>query len=249
MISNLLKIRGNSICADCKCKKSSWASINIGVFLCIDCAGVHRKFGTHVSRIKSVTLDYWRKDEIEFMENNGNIKINNILEASLPLNFVKPNDMNNYYTFLHDKYVRQKYKSITNQNVAENITPHENKVVENKPVTIQIDRKNVTQYENNSVINKVITTNVIPYENKVIENKPVINQIDIKNVTPCENIDLLFEKCINMNGPQNTNYETHNDNLFVPKHDIKNIKADIMKLFGNFSPEWNNNNNVVNFNK
>lgn len=42
-----------------------WASWNIGVFLCIRCGGLHRKLGTHISRVKSVTLDSWTEEEVQ----------------------------------------------------------------------------------------------------------------------------------------------------------------------------------------
>lgn len=41
-----------------------WASWNLGVFLCIRCAGIHRKLGTHISRVKSVNLDKWTDEQI-----------------------------------------------------------------------------------------------------------------------------------------------------------------------------------------
>ena len=42
-----------------------WASVSMSVFLCIDCAGIHRRLGTGVSRVKSVKLDRWTVDEVE----------------------------------------------------------------------------------------------------------------------------------------------------------------------------------------
>ncbi len=39
--------------------------MSMSVFLCIDCAGIHRRLGTAVSRVKSVKLDRWTVDEVE----------------------------------------------------------------------------------------------------------------------------------------------------------------------------------------
>jgi hypothetical protein len=39
--------------------KRTWVSTNLGVFLCINCAGVHRSLGTHLSVILSLELDDW----------------------------------------------------------------------------------------------------------------------------------------------------------------------------------------------
>ena len=48
---------GNMVCADCNTKEPDWASINLGVLLCLDCSGVHRSLGTHVTKVRSMTLD------------------------------------------------------------------------------------------------------------------------------------------------------------------------------------------------
>lgn len=82
ILLDLLKIESNKYCADCgqkgnvsnlliKCLimrsilGTRWASWNIGVFLCIRCGGLHRSLGTHISKVKSVTLDKWTDEQIE----------------------------------------------------------------------------------------------------------------------------------------------------------------------------------------
>ena len=37
-----------------------WASMNLGIFLCLNCSGIHRRLGVHISKVKSVTLDGWK---------------------------------------------------------------------------------------------------------------------------------------------------------------------------------------------
>ena len=65
ILMELLKDDSNKVCADCGQKGTRWASWNLGVFLCIRCGGLHRKLGTHISKVKSVNLDKWTDEQIE----------------------------------------------------------------------------------------------------------------------------------------------------------------------------------------
>lgn len=52
-IDVLRKVCGNDVCADCGAADPDWASLNLGVLVCIECSGVHRNLGVHISKVCS----------------------------------------------------------------------------------------------------------------------------------------------------------------------------------------------------
>ncbi|XP_056412978.1 stromal membrane-associated protein 2 isoform X5 [Hyla sarda] len=109
VLSELLLREENKFCADCQAKGPRWASWNIGVFMCIRCAGVHRNLGVHISRVKSVNLDQWTQEQIQCMEDMGNGKAKRLYEAFLPDSFIRPQTDQAVETFIRDKYEKKKY--------------------------------------------------------------------------------------------------------------------------------------------
>ena len=68
ILSLLLREEENKYCVDCDAKGPRWASWNLGVFLCIRCAGIHRNLGVHISKVKSVNLDQWTAEQIAVLQ-------------------------------------------------------------------------------------------------------------------------------------------------------------------------------------
>ncbi|KAH8876827.1 Arf-GAP with coiled-coil, ANK repeat and PH domain-containing protein isoform 2 [Schistosoma japonicum] len=78
-------LAGNRLCADCAVGDAKWASINLGVTLCMLCAAVHRSLGVHISKVRSLTLDNWQPELLHVMLNLGNKFVNKILEFNWQL--------------------------------------------------------------------------------------------------------------------------------------------------------------------
>ncbi|XP_015919016.1 centaurin-gamma-1A isoform X3 [Parasteatoda tepidariorum] len=75
-------IPGNSHCVDCDAPNPDWASLNIGALMCIECSGIHRNLGSHISRVRSLDLDEWLPEHVSVMMALGNISANNIWEGN-----------------------------------------------------------------------------------------------------------------------------------------------------------------------
>ncbi|WOL16166.1 hypothetical protein Cni_G24948 [Canna indica] len=85
LVDVLRKVHGNDVCADCGSPEPDWASLNLGLLLCIECSGVHRNLGVHISKVRSLTLDVraWEPSVINLFQSLGNTYANSIWEQLL----------------------------------------------------------------------------------------------------------------------------------------------------------------------
>lgn len=108
----LVEYPENKLCADCHGRQPTWASVNLGVFVCLTCSGIHRSLGVHISQVRSTTLDTWTPEQVAFfVTTQGNGASRLFWEARLPHHFVRPTGMNalELKRFIVDKYVNRKY--------------------------------------------------------------------------------------------------------------------------------------------
>ena len=101
----------NQYCADCGDHNTSWASVNLGVFLCMPCGIHHRHMGTHISKTKGCMGSFiWGPDEIAQMKTVGNARARLIYggDAQRPDKATATDD--DWFRYIVDKYEHKKFK-------------------------------------------------------------------------------------------------------------------------------------------
>ncbi|XP_056594104.1 arf-GAP with SH3 domain, ANK repeat and PH domain-containing protein 1 isoform X4 [Triplophysa dalaica] len=116
IIDDVLRMPGNEVCCDCGAPDPKWLSTNLGILTCIECSGIHREMGVHISRIQSIELDKLGTSELLLAKNVGNSSFNEIMEGNLSCPSPKPtpaSDMTTRKEFINAKYVDHKFSRKT----------------------------------------------------------------------------------------------------------------------------------------
>nr|KAF6404481.1 ArfGAP with SH3 domain, ankyrin repeat and PH domain 1 [Rousettus aegyptiacus] len=116
IIEDVQRLPGNDVCCDCGSSEPTWLSTNLGILTCIECSGIHREMGVHVSRIQSLELDKLGTSELLLAKNVGNNSFNDIMEANLPSPSPKPtpsSDMAVRKEYITAKYVDHRFSRKT----------------------------------------------------------------------------------------------------------------------------------------
>ena len=192
----LLEISGNEVCADCNAEGPQWASINFGVTLCIECSGIHRGLGVHVSKVRSITLDTWEPEILKVMAELGNSIVNRILEADTGgREKPRPDAMR----AIREIYIGEKYrdKKFVNRAVFESDEARQaeswtvkrlrrrtrkkkvNKAVEGKEALDKEEKEvdTAVEEEESSILESVLRASTLGPVTKVLNAEVIINKL------------------------------------------------------------------------
>ena len=230
-LSEIIKIPGNEICADCEAKNPRWSSINNGVLICAKCTRNHRKYGLKISKIKSLEVDEWENDEIKILKIGGNYRFNNLInEYNIPL--TKENQEYKYYTKIAEYYRNVLKEEVKGNSVLFNRPSLKDGI---KKIDIEEDEnlninnnfnkdknntfENINDINNNEIyyhhINNQKQNNnqfVNPFINTFGQNKQ--NNINSNNLSQNNNLSNFSQQTENnnnYNGQQNINMNNHNN--------------------------------------
>ncbi|KAG5368919.1 hypothetical protein CJU90_1156 [Yarrowia sp. C11] len=103
----LQKDGANKKCFDCDAPNPQWASPKYGIFICLECAGVHRGLGVHISFVRSISMDQFKPDEMERMEKGGNQRAHDFFDKA---------------GMARDTPIKQKYNSVVARNYMNYLT-------------------------------------------------------------------------------------------------------------------------------
>ncbi|KAL5287821.1 SMAP1 family protein [Megaselia abdita] len=165
LLTQMLRDEDNKYCEDCDAKGPRWASWNLGVFLCIRCAGIHRNLGVHISRVKSVNLDTWTPEQVLSLQQMGNSRARAVYEAQLPDGFRRPQTDNALESFIRAKYEHKKYIA------REWVPPSPPKVDWNKEIDEELEKQKKKKKASGG-IGLVGGLNSLSSLNSSVEKKP-----------------------------------------------------------------------------
>ncbi|EFO19793.1 GTP-ase activating protein for Arf containing protein [Loa loa] len=110
LLAELRRIPGNDVCADCSIESPKWASINLGVLLCIECCGIHRSFGVQISKVRSLIMDTLEPEQKKVLLALGNRAVNSIYLAHIPtVKVIPPRPIATSARPVREAWIKAKY--------------------------------------------------------------------------------------------------------------------------------------------
>ena len=210
IINNLIN---DNIFSDCGAPKPTWISINWLTMICIECSGIHRNLGVHISKIRSLELDNIGDEYLEILCFINQREINNILEEELSL------------------YEEEKPKYDSSRNAKEKliINKYKEKKYMNKDINMSNDIiiKNLFEsIEKNDLLNiyKLIKLNLIEL-NKTYK----IDNNEYGFIHHCIKFDMIL--CLKLLYIMGADFNIYDSKGQMPKNLAKNNKQNYIYEF------------------
>lgn len=111
---DIVNSRGNdNKCGECGASYPTWASWNLGIFLCGRCASIHRRMlggDKQISKVKSLTLDQWSHDQVDNLKRIGNKRAKRKWNSKREPFPFDDDDESLIEEYIRNKYVLMKYR-------------------------------------------------------------------------------------------------------------------------------------------
>jgi len=126
-------VKENRRCADCLEVGATYICMDFGTFICTSCAGIHREFN---HKVKGISVSIWSREEVEFVEANGNEKSNRIYLATRSADELDPeaNNAEKARPFIRMKYIEKRW---VKGDKSESKRSHKSKHAEDDTVKIE----------------------------------------------------------------------------------------------------------------
>ena len=234
-------------CADCNNAYPEWADISRGIIICTQCAGIHRSLGTHVSQVRSLTLDVWQQAWVDKMIQSNEI-FNKEYEYHVPSEYIKPNEYSSQE--LREKYITAKYIGLDTTTINLNPLFHINGPNKDKPplppiYDDAIDPSKNDEYNgqggDNGELNddeKPTKNGTKPWKDHRIKNKNNKIKSHTRNDSGMKHYTgVLHINCINaINLPEGTMMNRKRSTYCSFDNGYQEIKSKIIKK--NNNPQW-----------
>ena len=214
--SLIQSVPGNNYCVDCQQPNPTWASVNIGAFLCLECCAIHRSLGVHISIVKSITLDKWTQEFFDKIKKKGNKAVNLFYEAKLPPDFQRPKDTESRRMFIRDKYENRLWVFSSNTRMETFHVKKQKEMPIALPISTSYRKKRIPPQQRNqdkAKIQEAILSSTIENNDFVNENLISFEFSSPKN-TLNNNIEEIFSSL-----SVNTKYSTVNKLNSTNSHD------------------------------